>query len=166
MKSIKPRMILNYNKNSFIIFISVIKSHHSHMTMKKNMSTHERIAVAFPNVVPLFEDAFADTSLETFESQSLALGYNMSALRHLTWRAAADFIFPNYRKSHNVFKAMMTLTSPDELKSMCDNVVCTVLPREQDVIDVKTVLGEEFTQFVRKDSCGRDKGTVAITRVF
>jgi hypothetical protein len=86
----------------------------------------------------------------------------MNVLRSLTWRIASDFIFPNYRKSHNIFKAMMTLMSPDELRSMCDNVVCTVLPKEQDVIDVKTVLGEEFTQFVRK----HNKTTVAVTSVF
>ena len=95
-----------------------------------------------------FRDAFPDADLATFEAQTLALAYDMNSLGRLTWHAATDYIEPHFRKNTPVYKAMMRLTGTS-LRNLCDNVVCTVLPRSQEMINVESVLGAEFTSFVR-----------------
>lgn len=70
---------------------------------------------------------------ETFEARTIELGYELKNLTRLLWRAAADFVFPNFRMTHVIRKSFQHLFSPLGLKSSLEEIVCMVNGERDDL---------------------------------
>lgn len=117
----------------------------------------ERLVVS----VPTFQDITSNASGKSVEEDAIALGYDMTRVRHLLKIFFFNFIQPNYRKNHNVCNAIRKIIDSFNIRGVCDSALQwhSNVPHE---IDVDKVLGTK----VFATSVGLDSSHIPVTSVF
>lgn len=94
--------------------------------------------------IPRFDEVIPNRP-KTLESDAIALGYDIYNLKGLMWHATADFVIPRFSKNHKMCTIMIDLANSINLRSFCDDIVCS-LPKSVYELNVFTVLGDENGQ--------------------